>query len=80
MNYTELTEALIGCKFTGDVNRLDIVLEFLKLQDIDEVRELARFPPAHTLAGANLLLGEELAAIDRVAQADCVSANQACQG
>ena len=68
MNYVELTEALIGCNFVGDENRLDIVLEFLKLQDIDEVCELARFPPAHTLVGANLLLEGELAAIDRVAR------------
>ena len=72
MNCIELTEALIGCNFIGDVDRLDIVLEFLKLQDIDEVRELARFPPAHTLAGANLLLEGELAAIDRVAQEQTV--------
>ena len=72
MNYEELTEALIGCNFLGDVIRLEAVLEFLKQQDIDEVRELARFPPAHTLVGANLLLEGELAAIDRVAHEQTV--------
>ena len=67
MNYVELTDALIGCQFTGDESRLEVVLEFLKLQDIDEVCELVCFPPAHTLSGADLLLKEELDAIDRVA-------------
>ena len=51
----------------SDQSRLEVVLEFLKQQDIDEVCELVHFPLAHTLVGANLLLEEELAAINRLA-------------
>ena len=67
MNYVELTDALIGCNFAGDEQRLETVLEFLKQQDIDEVYEVVYFPLAHTLVGANLLLEEELAVINRLA-------------
>ena len=67
MNYVELTDALISCNSTGDEQRIEAVLEFLKQQDIDEVYELAHFPLAHTLVGANLLLEDELAVINRLA-------------
>ena len=63
-----MTDVLISCKFTGDEQRIEAVLELLKQQDIDEVHELAHFPLAHTLVVANLLLAEELATEQTISQ------------
>ena len=63
-----LRAQLSRCAFLGDDTRLDVVLNFLQLHEIDELHELANFPNVRKLDGANVLLDSELSLIDNLAR------------